>query len=92
MVIAVPGVLDIICLLRARVTLRPDGIEVRRVRTRLYPWASLSSVELTDAGTVEITPNGWVRHLPIPARQSQVALELIKEWRSRFAQPIPEIR
>lgn len=85
LVFAVPGLLDLVRRLRARVTLRTDGIELRRLRTQLYPWSSLLSVELDDTGQVEITPNGWVRQLPIPTGHSQQAFELIQEWRSRLA-------
>ncbi|MBA8793143.1 hypothetical protein FHX74_000737 [Friedmanniella endophytica] len=66
---------------RGRVVLHPDALEVRTVRTRRYPWSTLRSVELVE-GRIEITPDGWVRHLPVPAREAPTAYATLTAWRA----------
>ncbi len=76
------GARSLVTTLRGRVVLRPDGIEVRKVRTRRYPWESLLSVTVAEDGRIEITPNGWVRKLPIPQAEVAEAFETITRWRA----------
>ncbi len=73
---------------RGRVVLDENGIEVRRVRTRQYPWASLSSITIDEDGYIEITPEGWVRRLPIPRSQVAEAFDMITErWNRSTGRP-----
>ena len=72
---------NIVTAVRGRVVLTRDGIEVRRVLTRHYPWASLRSITVEDDGRIEITPQGWVRKLPIPPDEVPGAFAAITRWR-----------
>lgn len=72
---------SLVVAVRGRVVLTHDGIEVRRVLNRHYPWASLLSLTIEDDGRIEITPKGWVRKLPIPQDEVPEAFAVITSWR-----------
>ena len=72
----------LIVAVRGRVVLTEDGIVVRRVLTRHYPWTSLRSLTVEPDGRIEITPNGWVRKLPIPRAEVPEAFAIITRWRA----------
>lgn len=77
----------VITATRGRVVLRRDGIEIRRVRTRFYSWSSIRSIELDDEENLRITPNGWLKHVPVPRSQRR---EVMAEMERRRARAWPD--
>jgi hypothetical protein len=62
----------IVVSLRTRVRLVAAGVEVRELRTRVYPWADISSADLdrfSNRRIIKLTMrDGSVRVLPVPTR------------------------
>lgn len=69
----------LVWVLRTRTTVGPDGVAVRRIRTRRLPWAQLEGLALRRDGRVRAVLHGGretalpgvrTRHLPLLAQSS----------------------